>query len=105
MAKSREPTSFKRWKAASRRRNGLAYAIPPGSENGARSRRSPRNLGGPSIFSAFSRREVPGHQLQARDRRIRRSRERNADATGIPQSEGDEARREGWRGFGASSST
>src|SRR3954465_8670423 len=44
----------------------------------------PRNLGGPSIFSADSRREVPGDQLQAHGRRIRRSRERNSDATGIP---------------------
>src|SRR4051794_625595 len=43
-----------------------------------------RNLGGPSIFSADSRREVPGDQLQARGRRIRRPRERNSDATGIP---------------------
>jgi hypothetical protein len=50
--KSREPTSSRRRKAASRRRNGLASAIPPGSENGARSRGSPRNLGGPAISSA-----------------------------------------------------
>src|SRR3954471_17509885 len=65
----------------------------------------PRNLGGPSIFSADTRREVPGDQLQARGRRIRRPRERNTDAAGIPPSEGDEARREGWRGVGASNST
>src|SRR3954462_14104567 len=84
---------------------GLASAIPPGSENGARSRRSPRNLGGPVAFSAITRREVPGDQLQARGRRIRRPRERNADATEIPPIEGNEVRREGWRGFGASSST
>src|SRR5258708_3946281 len=78
------------------------FVVPPGSENRARSRRSPRNLGGPSIFSAMTRREVPGDQLQARGRRIRRPRERNTDATGIPPSEGDEARRDGWWGVGAS---
>src|SRR3954467_10918206 len=37
----------------------------------------PRNLGGPFAFSATTRREVPGDQLQARGRGIRRSRERN----------------------------
>ena len=46
--KLREPTLLKGRKAASRRRNGLAPAIPPGSENRARSRGSPRNLGGPA---------------------------------------------------------
>ena len=39
-------------KAASRRRKGLAHAIPPGSENRARARGSSRNLGGPFAFSA-----------------------------------------------------
>ena len=34
----------------SRRRNGLASAIPPGSENRARARGLPRNLGGPSLL-------------------------------------------------------
>jgi hypothetical protein len=53
----------------------------------------------------MTRREVPGDQLQARGRRIRRPWERNADATGIPPSEGNEVRRDGWRGFGASHST
>src|SRR3954452_2283160 len=65
----------------------------------------PRNLGGPVIFPADSRREVPGDQLQARDRRIRWPRERNSGAAGIPPSEGNEARRDGRRGFGASHST
>ena len=39
-------------KAASRRRKGLAHAIPPGSKNRARSRGFSRNLGGPIAFSA-----------------------------------------------------
>jgi hypothetical protein len=51
LSHSREPTSSTRRKAASRRRNGLALAIPPGSESRARSRGSPRNLGGPRLSS------------------------------------------------------
>src|SRR3954452_3633917 len=43
----REPTLLKGRKAASRRRNGLAPAVPPGSESRTRSRGFPRNLGGP----------------------------------------------------------
>src|SRR5262249_20169555 len=42
-----EPTSLRGRKAASRRRNGLACAIPPGSESRTRSHGFPRNLGGP----------------------------------------------------------
>jgi hypothetical protein len=38
---------LKERKAASRRRNGLAIAIPPGSESRTRSQGFPRNLGGP----------------------------------------------------------
>ena len=38
-------------KAASRHRNGLVPAIPPGSESRTRSCGFPRNLGGPSAFS------------------------------------------------------
>src|SRR3954469_3041015 len=49
----------------------------------------------------MTRREVPGDQLQARGRRTRRPRERNAGATGIPPSEGNEARRGGRWGVGA----
>src|SRR5262249_55521099 len=44
-------TSSTQRKAASRRRKGLAHAIPPGSKNRARSRGFPRNLGGPFTFS------------------------------------------------------
>src|SRR4051794_22438219 len=65
----------------------------------------PQEPGRPLHLLGRSRREVPGDQLQARGRCIRRPWDRNSDATGIPPSEGDEARREGWRGFGASSST
>jgi hypothetical protein len=47
-----EPTSLKGRKAASRRRNGLAPAVPPGSESRTRSRGFPRNLGGPVVSAA-----------------------------------------------------
>src|SRR3954467_1092719 len=70
-------------------------------EQGTSTSGFPRNLGGPSTFSADTRREVPGDQLQARGRRTRRPRERNSGATGIPPSEGNEARRGGGRGGGA----
>ena len=51
-------------KAASRRREGLAHAIPPGSENRARSHGSPRNLGGPVVFS-----ETPGGRYRVTNSR------------------------------------
>ena len=65
----------------------------------------PQEPGRPRRLLGRSRPEVPGHQLQARGRRIRRPRERNADATGVPPCEGNEARRDGQRGVGASHST
>jgi hypothetical protein len=40
-------------KAASRRRNGLASAIPPGSESRTRSHGFPRNLGGPAASTVL----------------------------------------------------
>ena len=40
-------------KAASRRRNGLASAIPPGSESRTRAHGFPRNLGGPVASTAL----------------------------------------------------
>ena len=49
----REPTLLKGRKAASRRRNGLACAIPPGSESRTRSHGFPRNLGGPVASTAL----------------------------------------------------
>src|SRR5580693_5685276 len=61
--------------------------------------------GRPFHLLGNSRREVPGDQLQARGRRIWRPRERDTDATGIPPSEGNEVRRDGWWGVGASHST
>src|SRR4051812_47253441 len=52
-----------------------------------------------------SRPELPGDQLQARGRRTRRPRERNAGATVVPPSEGNEARRDGRRGVGGPHTT
>ena len=69
-------------KAASRRRNGLAHAIPPGSENRARSRGFPRNLGGPVASMAN-----PGR----RDR-VTNSR----PAAGAPGGPGNETRVRPW---------
>ena len=65
----------------------------------------PQEPGRPSRLLGKSRPEVPGDQLQALDRRARRPRERNAGAAGIPPREGNEARRDGRRGVGASNST
>src|SRR5262245_14856125 len=48
----REPTLLTERKAASRRCNGLAFAIPPGSGSRTRSRGFPRNLGGPVASTA-----------------------------------------------------
>src|SRR3954467_14798368 len=63
--------------------------------------RVPQEPGRPRRLRGKSRVEVPGDQLQARGRRIRRPRERNAGATEVPPSEGNEARREGRQGVGA----
>src|SRR5437763_5926008 len=65
----------------------------------------PQEPGRPRRLLGESRPEVPGDQLQARGRRTRRPRERNAGATGIPPSEGNEARRDGRRGVGAPHTT
>src|SRR4051812_38658085 len=65
----------------------------------------PQEPGRPRRLLGKSRREVPGDQLQARHRRTRRRRERNAGATEIPPSEGNEARRDGRRGVGAPHTT
>ena len=71
-------------KAASRRRKGLALAIPPGSKNRARSQGFSRNLGGPFAFSAS-----PG-----RSYRVTNSR----PLTGAPGGQGSETRvRPGYR--------
>src|SRR5512135_3906257 len=67
--------------------------------------RVPQEPGRPRRLHGKSRPELPGDQLQARGRRTRRPRERNTGATGIPPSEGNEARRDGRRGVGASRST
>src|SRR4051794_12761042 len=52
MFNPREPTLLKGRKAASRRRNGLAPAIPPGSESRTRPQGFSRNLGGPVASTA-----------------------------------------------------
>src|SRR3954452_13866851 len=67
--------------------------------------RVPQEPGRPRRLRGKSRVEVPGDQLQARGRRIRRPRERNADATAVPPSEGNEARRDGRRGVGGPHTT
>ena len=82
MYSSREPTFLKRRKAASRRRNGLASAIPPGSESRTRSHGFPRNLGGPVVSTAN-----PG-----RSYRVTNSR----PAAGAPGGLGNETRVRPW---------
>src|SRR4051794_39553662 len=83
---------------------GAAMAWRPRSRRG---RRAGHERGGPpgTWEAPPSSRQVPagapGDQLQARGRRIRRPRERNTGATGIPPSEGNEARRDGRWGVGA----
>jgi hypothetical protein len=64
----------------------------------------PRNLGGPAASAACPG-GSPGDQLQARGRRTRRPRERIAGATAVPPNEGDEVRRDGRLGVGASRRT
>src|SRR3954467_1857795 len=78
----REPTLLKGRKAASRRRNGLAPAIPPGSESRTRSRGFPRNLGGPVASTAN-----PG-----RSYRVTNSR----PSAGAPGGRGNEMRVRPW---------
>src|SRR5690349_13540007 len=71
--------------AALRHWNGLVPAVLPAStEHGERTFGAPQEPGRPRRLLGSSRPEIPGHQLQAHGRRIRRPRERNADATGIP---------------------
>src|SRR5262245_39232070 len=65
----------------------------------------PQEPGRPCRLRGKSRPEVPGDQLQARGRRTRRPRERNAGAAVVPPREGNEARRDGRRGVGAPHST
>ena len=79
---SREPTFLKRRKAASRRRNGLASAIPPGSESRTRSRGFPRNLGGPVASTA-----LPGWSYRVTNSR---------PAVGAPDVRGSEIRARPW---------
>ena len=55
----------------------------------------PQEPGRPIHLLGKSRAEVPGYQLQVRGRGTRRPWERNTGATGIPPSEGNEARRDG----------
>ncbi len=92
-------------KAASQRREGLARAIPPGSESRTRSRRVLQEPGRPLRLHGKSRREIPGDQLQAPGWRTRQPGERNAGATEVPPSEGNEVRRDGRRGVGAPRNT
>jgi hypothetical protein len=88
-----------------RPRRGAAMAWRTRSRRGLRTghahARVPQEPGRPRHLLGKSRAELPGDQLQARGRRIRRPRERNTGAAGVPPSEGNEARREGWRGVGA----
>src|SRR4051812_43828221 len=65
----------------------------------------PQEPGRPLHLLGRSRAEVPGDQLQARRRRARCRWERNPGAAGVPPSEGNETRWDGWRGVGASRST
>src|SRR3954463_10346220 len=78
----REPTSLKGRKAASRRRNGLASAIPPGSESRTRSRGFPRNLGGPVASTAN-----PGRRYRVTNSR---------PAVDAPDGRGSEIRARPW---------
>jgi len=79
---SREPTLLKGRKAASRRRNGLALVIPPGSESRTRSRGFPRNLGGP-VASAIN----PGGRYRVTNSR---------PSAGAPVGPGSEIRVRSW---------
>src|SRR3954451_9950956 len=79
---SREPTLLKGRKAASRRRNGLAPAIPPGSESRTRSRGFPRNLGGPVASTAN-----PGRRYRVTNSR---------PVAGAPGGHGNETRVQPW---------
>jgi len=65
----------------------------------------PQEPGRPRRLHGKSRLELPGDQLQARGRCIRRPRERNSGATVVPPSEGNEARRKGRQGIGAPHTT
>src|SRR5512135_2882626 len=63
---------------------GLAPAVPPGSESGARSQGSPRNLGGPVVFSVS-----PGRRYRVTNSR---------PVAGAPGDHGSETRaRPGYR--------
>ncbi len=79
--------------------------VPPGSESRARSQGVPQEPGRPLRSPRQVPAGGPGDQLQARGRGRPRPWERNAGATGIPPSEGNEARRDGRRGVGAPHST
>ena len=65
----------------------------------------PQEPGRPRRLHGKSRPELPGDQLQARGRRTRQPRERNAGATVVPPSEGNEVRRDGRQGVGAPHTT
>src|SRR5918995_1669242 len=67
--------------------------------------RVPQEPGRPRRLHGTSRLEIPGHQLRACGGRPRRPRERNAGATVVPPSEGNEARRDGRQGVGAPRTT
>ena len=69
-------------KAASRRRNGLACAIPPGSESRTRPHGFPRNLGGPVVSTAD-----PGGRYRVTNSRL---------VVGAPGGHGNETRVQPW---------
>jgi hypothetical protein len=78
----REPTLLKERKAASRRRNGLASVIPPGSESRTRPHGFPRNLGGPVASTAD-----PGGRYRVTNSRL---------VVGAPGDHGNETRVQPW---------
>ena len=101
----REPTFLKRRKAASRRRNGLACAIPPGSESRTRSHGFPRNLGGPAVSTV----NAGWRYRLTNSRPVVGALDGHGSETRVQPwycpREGNEARREGRQGVGAPHTT
>ncbi len=75
---------------------GLVHAVPPESKNmSKRIIGLSKNLGGPVVSSANSRKEIPGKQLQVSVVALVRRGAKSTSATEVPPSEGNEARWDG----------
>src|SRR4051794_18850648 len=87
------------------RRYGLAYSVPPGSENRAKAHEGSLGTWETRPSPPTSPAREPEHQLPGTHGRASRPMGANRDAGVVSPSEGNEVRREGRTGVGAPHTT